>query len=176
MTARFAPFFLGCMLVLGFLTASFAPLSAQVTFEISNAGVTVEGSFGEYTMNIQYDPAVPSESSFQGSISIASLDTGISLRDKHLRGEDYFHAEAHPEMTFSSQSVTSTSNGILKVKGLLEIKGMAKEIEFEVTPTETSEGWSFGTSLVINRLDFRVGERSWILADDVKCMIQGSSK
>lgn len=176
MTARFAPFFLGCMLAWGFLTASLAPLSAQVTFEISNAGVTVEGSFEEYTMDIQYNPAVPSESYFQGSISIASLDTGISLRDKHLRDEDYFHAEAHPEMTFSSQSVTATSNGTLKVRGMLEIKGTSKEIEFEVTPTETSEGWSFVTSLIINRLDFGVGESSWILADDVKCMIQGSSK
>lgn len=150
------------------------PLCAQVTFEIKNAGLTVMGSFEGHTMDIAYDPLQPEQARFQGTIDVSTIDTGIELRDKHLKDEDYFDVAQHPTMTYASNQVTPLANGHLDVAGKLTIKGESRGIRFEVVPEETADGWRFSTEIQLDRLDYGVGQSSWILADEVTCFIQGT--
>lgn len=55
-------------------------------------------------------------------ISVASVDTGNSDRDEHLRSEDFFEADAHPYMTFRSTSVRDLGNGSLVVGGNVDVE------------------------------------------------------
>ena len=50
------------------------------------------------------------------TIDAASLDTGNARRDKHLRSEDFFDVEHHPQVRFTSTSATVEGDR-LKVRG-----------------------------------------------------------
>lgn len=149
-----------------------SPLLAQVQFEIKNAGLTVSGSFEKHSANISYDPFKPNRATFQGSIDASSIDTGIDLRDKHLKDEDYFDVANYPTMRYLSSKVTPLENGHLDVVGTLTIKGVSRDIQFVVVPEKTAAGWRFATEIELDRLEFGVGGKSWILANEVTCFIQ----
>jgi polyisoprenoid-binding protein YceI len=162
--------------VLWILLASFGVVSTPseeeyVRFDIKNAGLTVEGSFTKFSAQIKYDPARSDAASFIGEIDVASIKTGISLRDDHLKKEEYFHQQLYPKITFRSTKVTPTTDGF-KVVGNLTIKGTSKSITLNVKRTIKEKVNYLYTELELNRLDFNVGESSWVLSDDVRCFIR----
>ena len=94
----------------------------SVSFAIKNAGFTVNGFFETFKSQIVYDAANPSASIFSGEIDVKSINTDNTMRDNHLRKEDYFDVAKFPKIKFSSTSVTQLSEGKLKVTGNLTIK------------------------------------------------------
>ncbi len=70
-------------------------------------------------------------SSAQVSIEMASIDTGDSGRDEHLRGADFFDVENHPTMTFTSTGVKE-DDGDYVLLGDLTIKGVANPVELDL--------------------------------------------
>jgi hypothetical protein len=56
-----------------------------------------------------------------------SINTGFDMRDKDLKGAEFFDVQKFPTITFSSDSVTKTSDGFL-LKGPLTIHGVTKQI------------------------------------------------
>jgi polyisoprenoid-binding protein YceI len=143
-----------------------------VTFKIKNAGITVDGAFEKFNLNINYDAITPSKSTFNGTIEVESLSTGIEMRDGHLKDEDYFNAEKYPQIKFASTYVALLTNGQLKVVGNLTIKHITKSVELRVDVIESAGRTYFKTSLSLDRLDYQVGESSWTLSDEVKCAIK----
>jgi len=82
----------------------------------------------------------------KGTISIptGSLKTGIKLRDKHLKSEDWLDAEQYPEITFTIKSVgniESLADNKLrtKVTGDFSVHGVTKEVTADVTMTYLDE-------------------------------------
>lgn len=78
------------------------------------------------------------------SVSVASLKTGIDLRDEHLRSADWLDAEKYPEITFTIKRVTDVKqladNRLeLKVVGDFTLKGVTKEITANATLTYLDE-------------------------------------
>jgi polyisoprenoid-binding protein YceI len=63
-------------------------------------------------------------------IDAGSLDTGNTQRDQHLRGPDFFHAEQHPHVRFTSTEVRDLGNGKLWVEGELEAAGLIVPVSF----------------------------------------------
>ena len=62
----------------------------------------VRGRFERYegTLDLRRTPAI------RLTIDAASLTTGNSRRDRHLRSDDFFGAEAHPHVRFVSDTAT----------------------------------------------------------------------
>lgn len=147
----------------------------QVTFKIKNAGVMVDGSFEKFSMDISYDPDNLSSSRFNGTIDVSSLETGIDMRNEHLMGEEYFHANSYSAISFKSTSIVKLTNGDLKVKGSLKIKDVSKNVELTVKPTTSGSEWWFETTFELDRLDYGVGESSWFLSNEVNCVIKASA-
>jgi polyisoprenoid-binding protein YceI len=141
--------------------------SSTISFKIKNAGVTVDGKFERFSTDIQYDTNKPEQSIFQGTILVESINTGISLRDGHLRKSDYFDAKKFPEIRFLSQTVKSLSSEKLSISGLLTIRDITKPVAFEVNIEENDGMQIFTTSLRINRRDYDVGGKSWMMSDEV---------
>jgi len=78
----------------------------------------------------------------KGSISIpvASLKTGIDLRDEHLKSDNWMDAESYPEITFLIKSVsevkTEADNKLqIKVTGDFTTHGVTKEIVVPISLT-----------------------------------------
>lgn len=143
-----------------------------VQFHVKNAGITVDGTFTDFDLNIVYDPANIAASSFSGTIDVKSIDTGIDMRDEHLVGEEYFDASNHPKIVFKSTSIAKLTDGRLKVVGNLTIKATTKVVELIVTPTILNGIQFFSTKLELDRMDYEVGESSWVLSDDVTCELK----
>jgi polyisoprenoid-binding protein YceI len=137
-----------------------------VQFKIKNAGLSVEGSLKGLTGTIVFDPAKLATSSFEVSVDTKTINTGNDSRDGHLKKKDYFDVETYPKISFKSKKIEATKTGYLAT-GNLTIKDKTKEIPLLFTYTEKNSQGVFTSSFVLNRLDFGVGESSWILSDDV---------
>jgi polyisoprenoid-binding protein YceI len=62
------------------------------------------------------------------TVPVASLNTGIDLRDEHLRSPMWLDAAKHPEISFVSTSAKKTSRNRWKVRGTFTMHGVSQEI------------------------------------------------
>lgn len=139
----------------------------MVSFSVRNLGLTVQGRFTDFTGSFEFDKHHPEKSHFQSTVKTASLETGISLRDKHLKKEEYLSIDNFPEMMFKSKSVSRSSDNKFKMVGTLVIKDKEKEISFPFKATSTKGGYHFEGEFKIDRRDFGVGGNSLTISDDV---------
>jgi len=170
-------FSLACLLFASSFSCSqsFTPTNAgsAITFKIKNFGATIDGSFTGLKGEIHFDPTQLNSSRFEITLDANSIDTGIDLRNKHLKKEDYFNVKTYPEIKFVSSKIESQS-GNYSVTGKLTIKKTTKEIEFDFTAQKPSTGYLFKGEFPLNRRDYEVGGNSFSMADDVKVFISVS--
>jgi polyisoprenoid-binding protein YceI len=148
----------------------YAPVDAQskVNFKIKNFGSTVDGTFAGLKGSITFDASNLSGAHFDVTISTATLDTGIGLRDKHLRKPDYFDVDAFPTIRFVSSKVEkSTKVNEAIVTGKLTIKKTTKEISFPFRYGEVNGVQQFTGEFKMNRRDYAVGGKSISLSDEL---------
>ncbi len=106
---------------------------SRIGFVARHAMVTkVRGSFNEFAGTGHFDAEDPTRSSLQVTIQAASIDTRNADRDGHLRSNDFFDMEAHPEITFVSTAIDRTGEETFSVTGDLTIKGVTKPVTFDV--------------------------------------------
>jgi polyisoprenoid-binding protein YceI len=77
-------------------------------------------------------------------ISTASLESGIDLRDEHIRSADWLNAEEYPEITFNIKDVKNVkeidgSNIKVTVIGEFTLHGVTKEVKSDVDLTYLEE-------------------------------------
>lgn len=103
------------------------PTHTEVGFVARHLMVTkVRGSFTDVTGTVVVADDVAG-STAEVTIRTASVTTGTADRDAHLRGEDFFDAERHPDMTFRSTSFDGET-----LVGDLTIKGVSKPVTLDV--------------------------------------------
>ena len=149
------------------LTGTYAidPAHSRIGFVARHAMVTkVRGSFNEFEGTGYFDAEDPTRSHLRLTIKAASIDTRNADRDAHLRGNDFFDMEQHPEITFASTAVEQVDGETYRVTGDLTIKGVTKPVTFDVEYTGSAVD-PFGNqriglegSVTINRKDWGV---SW---------------
>jgi polyisoprenoid-binding protein YceI len=112
------------------------PARSTVEFHVPNLyGLqTIKGRFERFdgTLDLGADPAATL------AVDAASLDTGNARRDKHLRSSDFFDAERHPQVRFTSSSAT-LHEGALVLHGEFEAAGERIPLEL-VAALETADG------------------------------------
>jgi polyisoprenoid-binding protein YceI len=139
-----------------------------VQFYIKNLGVTVEGRVTGLNGTIAFSANTVESSAISLSVQSSSIDTGIKLRDRHLRKVEYLDVSDYPEIRITSTSVEKGKKaGHFVFKGLLTLKGKSKMIAFPFEVRPDTEGYIFSGSFEINRRDFRVGGNSLTMADTV---------
>jgi polyisoprenoid-binding protein YceI len=154
------------------LTGAYAidPAHSRIGFVARHAMVTkVRGSFNEFDGSGYFDAEDPGRSHLALTIQAASIDTRNADRDGHLRSNDFFDMEEHPEIRFASTVVEALDSERYRVIGDLTIKGVTKPatVDFEYTGAATDPSGNhrigFEGSTTINRKDWGV---SWNAALD----------
>lgn len=140
---------------------------SSVKFRIKNLGVSITGSLTGLQGKILFDPSNPATSSFEASVEVSSINTGIDLRDDHLKKEEYFDAKNYPRIHFVSTRVSTGRSGSYNITGQLTIKKVTREISFPFTATQQGNGYNFSGEFKINRRDFGVGGSSFTLSDNL---------
>jgi polyisoprenoid-binding protein YceI len=119
-------------------TYTIDPTHSRIGFVARHAMVTkVRGSFNEFEGTGTFDADNPTAATLQLTIQTASIDTRNPDRDAHLRSNDFFDMETHPEISFVSTAVEQTGDDTYRVTGDLTIKGVTKPVtvDFEYTGT-----------------------------------------
>ena len=136
---------------------------SHVGFSVKHMMVTtVRGQFKSYRGSVRLDPKNFALSKFEGEIDVASIDTDNADRDNHLRTNDFFDAQNHPKITFSSTRIEAKDAGEFVVYGDLTIRGVTKPIALEVEFLGTSKNpygktvAGFNAHGTLNRKDFGV--------------------
>lgn len=147
---------------------TFDAAHTTIGFVARHAMVTkVRGSFGEFEGSAHLDFTDASKSTISVKITAASIDTGNTDRDAHLRSNDFFEMAQYPEITFQSTGVEGVDADTYRVTGDLTIRGVTKSITFNAERDgPVIDPWGntrvgFSGSLSVNRKDWGV---SWNMA------------
>ena len=147
------------------LTGTYAldPAHSRFGFVARHAMVTkVRGAFNEFDGSAVIDGDDPTRSTVNVALKVASIDTRNSMRDDHLRTNDFLDAETYPEITFNSTKVEQAGPTEFLLTGDLTIKGITKSItiplEFSGAATDPfgNERIGFDGSASLNRSEFGV--------------------
>ncbi len=132
----------------------------------------VEGSISGLNGEIKFDPQNVLTASFNVSVDANSVDTGISLRDNHLRKEEYLDVKNYPRIKLKSKSVAKADKpNTWILTGELTIKKITKEISFPFTVSSYDGHNNFKGEFRINRRDFGVGGKSISMADELRVLL-----
>jgi polyisoprenoid-binding protein YceI len=140
---------------------------SRVKFKVKNVGLVVEGTLTGLEGKIQFDQANISSAKFDVSIDANSIDTGIQMRDNHMRRKEYLDVKTYPRIHFASSKIQADKAGQLIVSGHLTIKSVTKEISFPYRYSIVKGAPSFEGEFGINRRDFNVGGGSLTMADNL---------
>lgn len=132
-----------------------------IEFSVKHLKITtVKGHFHEGYGTLVYDEADPARSRVEARIDVASLATGIFLRDNELRSSHFLDVENYPLIIFNSTRVELSSSDRGQVIGDLTIHGVTREIALDTVLTGRGKNLdgkdfvSFEARTLINRKDF----------------------
>ncbi len=154
-----------------FAQARWKSESFAITFSIKNAGINVSGKLSGFQSEFNFYPEQLASSNILASIDVNTINTGIDLRDKHLKKEEYFDAAKYPKIEMSSVAFEKLAEGYFKGKFKLTIKKTSKEVVIPFYYTENKNTAQVKGTFAINRRDFEVGGSSWTMSDNVSISI-----
>ena len=110
----------------------------QATFFSSTPLEDITGVSNDVKGSVTFD--VNDINTLKGSVSIStgSINTGIDLRNEHMKSANWLDAESYPEITFTIKKVNDvqvlTDNSLkAKVTGDFTAHGVSKEVTADVT-------------------------------------------
>lgn len=180
---KYLAFLLGCLYsTIVFCSADHWIINqdhSDFQFRVGYLGVSeVSGRFKKISgMVILDEKEHPSEILIK--VDASSLDTANSLRDGHIRGNDFLQTKHHPEIIFHSKFVSPIGKGQFKAQGLLTIKNVTKDFFAIFTITNSvKDTWGYENKFVkfsatIKRSNFNIkwnktlADQKYLVSDDV---------
>jgi polyisoprenoid-binding protein YceI len=141
-------------------TYTFDKQHTEAAFQVRHLFTKVRGTFRDFSGNVNWDKAKPENSTVEFRLKTASVDTGVEQRDTHLRSDEFFWAEKHPDIVFKSTKIVAKSATAFVVTGDLTIRGVTRSVTLPVTILgEQKDPWGnvkagFETSTTLNRKDY----------------------
>ncbi len=122
--------------------------------QIIQFGGNVDGSFAEWTADIDFDPETKS-GSVEVAIAIGSLTLG-SVTSQAMDAA-YFDVANHPSATFQGP-ITHVDGDSYQSAGMLTLKGQSADVTLSFTLTEADGLWTMSGGTTVDRRDFAIGE------------------
>lgn len=133
------------------------PVHSTIHFAVTHSGVaTFRSGFGEYTATLTGGE----RPQLEGSVEVASIDIDEQQLKGHLLSPEFFDAEKHPRLTFSSTELSVDDEGAARLRGVLEIRGERREVDavgrFAQVPAylDGRERLGLSVEVAVDRRDF----------------------
>jgi polyisoprenoid-binding protein YceI len=102
------------------------PVHSSVTFAITHNGVaTFRSGFASYEARLTGG----GEPALEGSVDVSSIEIDEEQLKGHLLSPDFFDAGRYPQLRFRSSELDVADDGAVTLRGELEIRGEAREVE-----------------------------------------------
>jgi polyisoprenoid-binding protein YceI len=157
---------------------------SSVTFTIRHMMSKVRGQMNIKEGWLEVDNDILSTAKVDVVLDAASIDTGVEMRDNHLRSADgHFDVANYPTITFKSKRIEGTDRSNFKVIGDLTIHGVTKEVALSASfngegkDPRGNRRVSFEAETKLNRKDYdltwnqALEAGGFILGDEVKLEI-----
>ncbi len=147
------------------LTGSYQidPAHSRFGFVARHAMVTkVRGGFDQFVGTLHLDGEDPARSHGELTIEVDSINTRNADRDAHLRSNDFFAMDEHPQVGFQTTAIEEVGDDDYRVTGDLTVRGVTRPVTFDVAFTGAAiDPWGkvragFEGSTVVNRKDWGV--------------------
>jgi polyisoprenoid-binding protein YceI len=117
--------------------------------------VEIRGTFDKWEATMTFTSTDPMTGAVEMKIQTASVNAGSGMKNKKLKGKDFFDVEEFPVATFKSTKVTETGPDNFTVVGDFTVRGVTKQET--LTVTAPGEGMGTGTihgTMAFDRKDF----------------------
>ena len=130
------------------------PADSWINFHV-NASVKIAGKFDKWDATLTFTSPDETTGVLEIKIQSASVDTGSGMKNKKLKGKDFFDVEQNPLITFKSTKIVRTGPHTFEVDGDFTIRGVSnpEKLLLTVTGQGTGSGEIKG-SMVFNRKDY----------------------
>jgi polyisoprenoid-binding protein YceI len=140
-------------------------VGAKVGFSVKGPFGAVSGTFDGLEAVIQFDPNNLTGSSVRASVDAKTVNSGIGLRNHHLRSEEqYLNTDKYPRISYKSTKIEKAVAGY-KAFGALTIKDVTKPVEIPFTFTANGNAGVFKGSFTFKREDFNIGKSGGSIGD-----------
>lgn len=144
-------------------------------FSYSHLGFSTQLSrFNKTTGKVVFDKAAKT-GSVDIEIDAKSIDTGSTLFNEHIQGEDFLDTAKFPTATFKSTKVLFKGDKPAKIQGELTIKGVTKPVVLTVTsfqamphPMQKKDAIGANATTTIKRSEFNAGKYAPHVGDEVR--------
>lgn len=100
-----------------------------INFSVSHmVFAKVRGRFGAWTGKVDLNLEDLTKSHVEVEIDAASIDTGVTDRDNHLRSPDFLEVEKFPKLRFVSTKVEKANASNYRIHGSLTIRDVTREV------------------------------------------------
>lgn len=137
------------------------PAQSEIRFTTRQMGVPVEGRFGKFDAQLQFDPKKPEAGRIAFSIDLTSAQIGAPETVAELRKPGWFDSARVPQATFTSTGITPGGPGRFDVAGTLSIKGIARPVTIPVMLAQQGATTRAEGSFTLKRLDYKIGDGEW---------------
>ena len=157
------------------------PVHSSVGFEVKHMISTFRGDFRAYDAKLE---SADGTLRLAGSASADSVDVRDENLAAHLQSPEFFDAERHPEITFSSEHIDVAGDGSVELDGELTIKGTTRPIRasgsYEHVEADMAGGQRIGLQLetTVDRREYGLNwnaplpKGGFALANDVKLVVR----
>jgi polyisoprenoid-binding protein YceI len=143
-------------------------------FSYNHLGYSVQLSrFDKTTGKVVFDKAAKT-GSVDVVIDTKSVNTGSTLFNEHIQGEDYLDTAKYPTATFKSTKVIFEGDKPAKIEGKLTLKGVTKPVTLSVTsfqaaphPMFKKDAIGANATVTVKRSEFNAGKNAPYVGDDV---------
>ena len=144
------------------------------SFSYSHLGYSIQTSrFNKTSGKVVMDKAART-GSVDVTIDMKSVDTGSTLFNEHIQGEDYLDTAKFPTATFKSTAVKFDGDKPVAVDGNLTMKGVTKPVTLKLTgfhtmthPMAKRDAIGANATTTVKRSEFNAGKNVPYVGDEV---------
>jgi polyisoprenoid-binding protein YceI len=130
------------------------PVNSRINFDV-DATVDIAGKFDKWDATLKFTSPDETTGVLEIKIQADSVDTGSGMKNKKLKGKDFFDVKNNPVITFKSTKIVRTGHDIYEVDGDFTIRGVSnpEKLTLVVSGRGTGSGEIKG-KMVFNRKDY----------------------
>lgn len=107
---------------------------SNVKFTVSHLVISeVDGHFKMFDGKMTNTKTDFTDAKMEFTVDVASINTDNTMRDDHLKSDDFFNAAKFPKMKFVSKSFKKISGNKYELTGDMTIRDITKPVTFAVT-------------------------------------------